>query len=79
MIATNGKAPFNNKEVEVISKIDKFDPKGFNFKNKNNWVNQTAESRVLDTSPQPKRRQNKDIASASVTATTVFQGLYQNS
>lgn len=39
VIATNGRAPYNNKEVEVITKKDKFDPKDFNFKNKNNWVN----------------------------------------
>jgi len=39
VIATNGRAPYNNKEVEVISKEQKFDPNDFNFQNRNNWVN----------------------------------------
>lgn len=26
VIATNGRAPFNNKEVEIISKREHFDP-----------------------------------------------------
>lgn len=37
VIATNGKAPYNNREVEVISRREGFDPNQFNFKN--NWVN----------------------------------------
>jgi hypothetical protein len=41
VIATNGKAPYNNKEVEIISKKKEFDPKEFQFRNMNNWVNQT--------------------------------------
>lgn len=38
VIATNGRAPYNNKEVEMISrsKKDGFDPNSFSFKN--NWV-----------------------------------------
>jgi hypothetical protein len=36
VIATNGRAPYNNKEVEVISNQKGIDPNSFNFKN--NWV-----------------------------------------
>lgn len=75
VIATNGRAPYNNKEVEIISKKEKFDPKEFNFKN--NWV----EAMLNDTktghsapspAPRPRRVHHDDMASASVTATTVF-------
>ena len=37
VIATHGRAPYNNKEVEVITKPEGFDPDEYHFKN--NWVN----------------------------------------
>jgi hypothetical protein len=47
VIATKGKAPYNNKEVEIITKRDKFDPSEFQFMNRgNNWVNQTQTDSV---------------------------------
>jgi len=57
VIATNGRAPYNNKEVEIITgnRTDGFDAKQFSFKN--NWVsalqnrNQTINSDLLATSP----------------------------
>lgn len=42
MIATNGKAPYNNKEVELITKPEGFDPNAYKFKN--NWVNNMIQS-----------------------------------
>jgi hypothetical protein len=33
VIATNGRAPYDNKEVEVITKTKEFDPREFNFRN----------------------------------------------
>lgn len=44
MIATNGRAPYNNKEVEVITKPEGFDPSKFEFKN--DWVNNLLNSEV---------------------------------
>ena len=37
VIATNGKAPYNNKEVEMISSRKGFEPNTFKFKD--NWIN----------------------------------------
>jgi hypothetical protein len=31
VIATNGRAPYNNKEVEVITKPEGFDPNEYKF------------------------------------------------
>lgn len=42
VIATNGRAPYNNKEVEVITKPEGFDPSKFEFKN--DWVNSLINS-----------------------------------
>ena len=36
VIVTNGRAPYNNKEVEIITKPEGFDPNGYAFKN--NWM-----------------------------------------
>jgi hypothetical protein len=36
VIATNGRAPYNNREVEVITNPDGFDPNSYRFEN--NWV-----------------------------------------
>ena len=36
VIATNGRAPYNNKEVEMMTRSKGFDPNAFSFKN--NWV-----------------------------------------
>jgi hypothetical protein len=77
VIATNGRAPYNNKEVEMISR--KFDPESYNFKN--NWVNQVIQDQKLQSSPVSQHRTGQRVAahsemqSASVTATTVFQGI----
>lgn len=46
VIATNGRAPYNNKEVELISKKEKFDPNEYNFKN--NWVNNMLNESKFD-------------------------------
>lgn len=74
VIATNGRAPYNNKEVEIISKKEKFNPNDYNFKN--NWVNNMTNESKFDhseVSPRvPRREHQNDMASASVTATTVF-------
>ena len=35
VIATNGRAPYNNKEVEVITKPEGFDPNEYKFQNNN--------------------------------------------
>jgi len=92
VIATNGRAPYNNKEVELITKREGFDPNSKAFKN--NWVNNLMKS----GRKSPRNHEsnfsavNHDqimlgmntsdrlsgIPSASVTATTVFQGLNQN-
>lgn len=42
VIATNGRAPYNNKEVELITQPDGFDPNSYNFKH--NWVNNLMKS-----------------------------------
>lgn len=42
VIATNGRAPYNNKEVELITKPEGFDPNSKAFKN--NWVNNLIKS-----------------------------------
>lgn len=42
VIATNGRAPYNNKEVEVITKPEGFSPDEFRFQN--NWVNNLMHS-----------------------------------
>jgi hypothetical protein len=42
VIATNGRAPYNNKEVELITKREGFDPNSYAFKN--NWVNNLMKS-----------------------------------
>lgn len=42
VIATNGRAPYNNKEVELITKPEGFDPNSYAFKN--NWVNNLIKS-----------------------------------
>lgn len=42
MIGTNGRAPYNNKEVEIITKPEGFDPNSYAFKN--NWVNNMLKS-----------------------------------
>ena len=42
VIATNGRAPYNNKEVELITQPDGFDPNSYNFKK--NWVNNLMKS-----------------------------------
>ena len=42
VIATNGRAPYNNKEVELITQPDGFDPTSYNFKH--NWVNNLMKS-----------------------------------
>jgi hypothetical protein len=44
VIATNGRAPYNNKELEVITKPEGFDPTKFEFKN--DWVNHLINSEV---------------------------------
>lgn len=44
VIATNGRAPYNNKELEVITKPEGFDPSKFEFKN--DWVNNLINSEV---------------------------------
>jgi len=44
VIATNGRAPYNNKEVELITKPEGFDPNSKAFKN--NWVNNLMKSGV---------------------------------
>lgn len=81
VIATNGKAPYNNKEVEIITKPEGFDPNKNHFQN--NWVNNLMKSGNKSRnnigavsgpeSPESQQRhpQNR-IPSASVTATTVF-------
>ena len=89
VIATNGRAPYNNREVEVITKPDGFDPNSYSFKN--NWVNNLMRSN--HKSPRgngsPTRAANMTgeghmgspgrldggISSASHTATTVFPGV----
>ena len=85
VIATNGKAPYNNKEVELITKPEGFDPNGYAFKN--NWVNNLMKSgrksprnHVSNFMGNPNNDsqlggQLSGVPSASVTATTVFQGL----
>jgi hypothetical protein len=40
VIATNGRAPYNNKEVEIISRERNFDPNDFQFVGRN--LNQTV-------------------------------------
>jgi hypothetical protein len=88
VIATNGRAPYNNKEVELITKPEGFDPNSYAFKN--NWVNNLMKSgaksprqhnsnltainnnnSILHATPG----HHSQVPSASVTATTVFQGL----
>ena len=89
MIATNGRAPYNNKEVELITKPEGFDPNSYAFKN--NWVNNLMKSGRKSprqhasnvTAPQNDLGmhtpgQLSNVPSASVTATTVFQGLNHN-
>ena len=86
VIATNGKAPYNNKEVELITQPEGFDPNAYKFKN--NWVNNMIRSGKKSPPPEeaedaagpvefnPSRTpdQLSGIPSASVTATTVFEG-----
>ena len=84
MIATNGRAPYNNKEVELITQPEGFDPNGYAFQN--NWVNNLLKSGKK--SPRQHASEITGVAhaemdaedelsgipSASVTATTVFLG-----
>ena len=87
VIATNGKAPYNNKEVELITQPEGFDPNGYRFKN--NWVNNMIRSgkkspppeeedahahEAVEFNPPRTADQLSGIPSASVTATTVFEG-----
>lgn len=46
VIATNGRAPYNNKEVEMITKPEGFDPSSYHFKH--NWVNNLMKSGKKD-------------------------------
>ena len=89
VIATNGRAPYNNREVEVITKPDGFDPNSYSFKN--NWVNNLMRSNHKSprANASPPRAANMTgeghmgspgrldggISSASHTATTVFPGV----
>lgn len=79
VIATNGRAPYNNKEVELITKPEGFDPNGYAFKN--NWVNNLMKSgrkspggHASNVTGQVNESggHQSGIPSASVTATTVF-------
>jgi len=47
VIATNGRAPYNNKELEVITKQEGFDPTKHEFKN--DWVNNMINSDAKGT------------------------------
>ena len=85
VIATNGRAPYNNKEVELITKPEGFDPNSKAFKN--NWVNNLMKSGIKsprnNTSAFSAARIDHTLhtpgpPSASVTATTVFQGFNGN-
>ena len=90
VIATNGRAPYNNKEVEMITKPEGFDPNSKAFKN--NWVNNlmrsgNKKSPRMHASNVTANQDNigmhtpgqlSGVPSASVTATTVFQGLNAN-
>ena len=52
VIATNGRAPYNNKEVEVITKPEGFDPKEYKFQN--NWVNN-----LMHSGAKPKKDRHR--------------------
>ena len=49
VIATNGRAPYNNKEVEMITKPEGFDPSSYHFRH--NWVNNLMKSGKKSQSP----------------------------
>lgn len=54
VIATNGRAPYNNKEVEVITKPEGFDPSKYEFKN--DWVNELINSDMKQRADQTRHR-----------------------
>ena len=56
VIATNGRAPYNNKEVEVITKPEGFDPNEYKFQN--NWVNH-----LMNSGAKKKDRHRTNVTS----------------
>ena len=88
VIATNGRAPYNNKEVEMITKPEGFDPSSYHFKH--NWVNNLMKSGKksprhhaygtsafagsVDGQSVGKNMADR-VPSASVTQTANFDGL----
>lgn len=90
VIATNGRAPYTNKEVEVITQPNGFDPNSYPFKH--NWMNNLVRSGskskyhnstdvlgndadAFNNSAKNNSATRGDMPSASVTATTIFQGM----
>lgn len=75
VIATNGRAPYNNKEVEVITKKEGFDPSKFDFKN--DWVNNLINSEVkkeVALQRQTGDQHQSSFGRESHIAATVYKG-----
>lgn len=73
VIGTNGRAPYNNKEVEVITKPQGFDPSKYEFKN--DWVNELIHSDQKRVDPSRHHGANtSSFGLESNIAATLYKG-----